>query len=68
MEYCWGYGKIRFRRDFNDAVAKNLKENVVKSLERDVIATDRVRKFTQKDKRIQTYLLTISASCGWKGD
>jgi len=32
VEYAWGYLKLRFRQDFNDAVARNLKANVLKSL------------------------------------
>ena len=36
VEYCWGYAKLRFRRDFNDAIAKNLKANVLKSLDTNV--------------------------------
>jgi len=23
IEYCWSYSKLRFRRDFNDAIAKH---------------------------------------------
>jgi len=29
VEYAWGYSKLRFCQDFNDAVAKNLKANVL---------------------------------------
>jgi len=28
VEYAWGYSKLRFRQEFNDAVAKNLFTNV----------------------------------------
>jgi len=29
VEYSWGYGKLCFRRDFNDAVANNLRSNMM---------------------------------------
>ena len=60
VEYCWGYAKLRFRRDFNDAIAKNLKANAMKSLDRDVITKNRVRKFARKTREYKlTYALLI---------
>ena len=65
VEYCWGYAKLRFRRDFNDAIAKNLKANTMKSLDRDVITTNRVRKFARKTREYKsTYALLIHIAGG----
>ena len=45
VEYAWGYSKIRFRQDFNNAVANNLRADVKKLLDRDVLITEnRIRK------------------------
>ena len=58
VEYGWGYSKLRFRRDFNDAVAKNIKQNVLKSLDRSVLTTNRIRKFARKAREYKlTYAL-----------
>ena len=48
VEYAWGYSKLRFRRDFNDAIAKNIKQSVLKLLDRSVLITNRIRKFVRK--------------------
>ena len=48
IEYAWGYLKLSFRIEFNDAVTRNLKENVVWSLLTDVLTVDKVRKFARK--------------------
>ena len=42
VEYAWGYGKLRFHRNFNDAIAKNLNNNVRRSLANDVIPINRL--------------------------
>ena len=56
--YAWGYSKLRFQRDFNDAIAKNLKQNVLKSLDRSVLTTNRIRKFVRKAREYKlTYAL-----------
>ena len=58
MEYAWGYGKLRFRRDFNDAIAKHLNDNVRKSLATDVLTINRLRKFARKTREYKlTYAL-----------
>lgn len=57
VEYAWGYGKLRFRRDFNDAIAKNLNNNVRRSLAADVLTINRLRKFARKTRE---YKLTYS--------
>jgi hypothetical protein len=58
IEYAWGYSKLRFRQDFNDAVAANLRDNVMKSLDRQVITTNRIRKFARKAREYKlTYAL-----------
>ena len=49
---------MRFRQDFNDAVAANLRDNVMKSLDRQVITTNRIRKFARKAREYKlTYAL-----------
>ena len=58
VEYGWGYGKLRFRRDFNDAVSLHLKQNVMRSLDREVITINRMRKFARKAREYKlTYAL-----------
>ena len=57
IEYAWGYSKLRFRQDFNDAVAAHLRDNVMTSLDRQVITTNRIRKFARKARE---YKLTYS--------
>ena len=58
MEYAWGYSKLRFQIDFNDAVAAHLKTNVEQSLDRDIITVNRVRKFARKTREYKlTYAL-----------
>ena len=65
VEYSWGYGKLRFRRDFNDAIAKNLKSNVMNSLDRKVITVNRSRKFARKAREYKlTYSLLIHNAGG----
>ena len=65
MEYYWGYAKLQFLWDFNDAVAKKLKANAMKSLDRDVITTNRVRKFARKTREYKsTYALLIHVVSG----
>ena len=61
IEYSWGYSKLRFRFTFNNGVAKDIKENVQKSLAREVITTNRVRKFSRKAREYKlTYSLLAS--------
>ena len=58
IEYAWGYSKLRFWKDFNDAVAANLRDNVMKSLDRQVITTNRIRKSARKAREYKlTYAL-----------
>ena len=65
VEYCWGYAKLRFHRDFNDEIPKNLKANVVKSLDRDVITIDRARKLARKTREYTlTYPLLVHLADG----
>ena len=68
VEYMWGYSKLRFRSDFNDAVASNLKQNVIKSLDHEVITKGRIRKFARKAREYKlTYALLFHVSDGAKG-
>ena len=57
VEYAWGYSKLRFRQDFNDAIASNLKGNVIKLLDQQVLTLNRLRKFARKARE---YKLTYS--------
>ena len=60
IEYSWGYLKLHFHCDFNDAVASRLKGHVVKLLDRSVITINRARKFTRKAREYKlTYSLMI---------
>ena len=65
IEYAWGYAKLRFRRDFNDAIAMNLRTNVLKSIDRSVVTIDRIRKFARKAREYKlTYSLLIHEADG----
>ena len=65
IKHAWGYSKLRFQINFNDAVARNLKENVVRSLSSDVLTVDRVRKFAKKAREYKlTYALLFHLSDG----
>ena len=65
IEYAWGYSKLRFRIDFNDAVARNLKVNVLELLDKDVLVVDRVRKFARKTREYKlTYALLFHLADG----
>ena len=73
VEYGWGYSKLRFRRDFNDAIPVNLKRNIVQLLDRGVLTTDRIRKFARKAREYKlTYALILyigdEDSTGTKGN
>ena len=65
VEYGWGYSKLRFRCDFNDAIAKNLTDNVMKSLDREVLTLNRMRKFARKAREYKlTYALLFHMADG----
>ena len=68
VEYAWGYAKLRFRMEFNDAIAKHLKENVLKSLDREVLTINRIRKFARKAREYKlTYSLIFDMNDGETG-
>ena len=60
IEYCWGYSKLRFCKEFNDTVAANLERNVRNALNINVITKSQSDKFVQKaiDYKI-TYLYLL---------
>ena len=63
VEYAQGYSKLRFRKDFNDAVARNLKVNMLKSLDQEVLDINWIRKFARKAREYKlTYLLMFDLS------
>ena len=65
IEYAWGYSKLRFRCDFNDAIAMHLKANVEKSLDKSVLTLNRIRKFARKAREYKlTYALIIHLGKG----
>ena len=65
VEYAWGYSKLRFRIDFNDAIAAHLQTNVEQSLDRDIITINRIRKFARKTREYKlTYALINQMSEG----
>jgi hypothetical protein len=57
IEYAWGYSKLRFRNQFNDAKQKHLEENVRMALTTEVLTQQRIRKFARKARE---YKLTYS--------
>ncbi len=48
IEYAWGYSKLHYRRNINDAVALHLDANVRKALARELLTTNRFRKHAMK--------------------
>ena len=49
IEYSWGMSKMKFRREINDEVPKNLHDNIVKSIcPRNILTTERVRRFARR--------------------
>ena len=65
IEYTWGYSKLKFRTDFNDAVAINLRGNVIQSLGTCVLTLNRVRKFARKAREYKlTYALLFHLADG----
>lgn len=51
IEYSWGMSKLKFRREINDDVPKNLHSNMVKSMCRKTILTlPRVRRFARRTR------------------
>ena len=49
IEYSWGMSKMKFRREINDEVPKNLQHNIVKPIcPRKILTTERVRRFARR--------------------
>ena len=49
IECSWDMSKIKFRREINDEVPKNLHDNIVKSIwPRNILTTERVRRFARR--------------------
>lgn len=65
IEYAWGYSKLNFRCDFDDAIAMHLKAKVEKSLDKSVLTLNRIRKFSRKAREYKlTYALIIHLGKG----
>ena len=65
IEYAQGYSKLRFRTDFNDGVAINLRKNVIRSLDTDVLTLNIVHKFARKAREYKlTYTLLFHLADG----
>jgi hypothetical protein len=63
IEYAWGYSKLRYRRDINDAVAAHLDTNVKKALTRELLTDSQIRKYARKAsdyKLTYAYILAIT--------
>ena len=68
VEYAWGYAKLRFRIEFNDAIAKHLKQNVLNSLNQQVLTVNRIRKYARKAREYKlTYSLIFDINDGETG-
>ena len=51
MEYSWGMSKLKFRRELNDEVPKNLHQNILASMCRQEILTlSRIRRFARRTR------------------
>ena len=60
IEYAWGYAKLRFRKNFNEAQASNLEKNVRAALSRNVLTEERMKKFARKARDYKlTYLFLL---------
>jgi hypothetical protein len=63
IEYAWGYSKLRYRRDINDAISSHLVENVKKALTREILTTSRIRKYARKARDYKlTYLFLLETT------
>ena len=51
IEYSWGMSKLKFRRELNDEIPKNLHNNILTSMNRETILTlPRVRRFARRTR------------------
>ena len=51
IEYSWGMSKLKFRREINDEVPKNLHRNILASMCRETILTlSRIRRFARRTR------------------
>ena len=50
VEDVWGYSKLRFRRQFNNRESKNLRVNVLKSFDPQVIDVRRCQQYARKTR------------------
>lgn len=65
IEDGWGYSKLRFWCDFHNLIAKNLKEDVLKTLDCLMLRTNWLRKFVRKAwEYTLTYALIFHLSDG----
>jgi hypothetical protein len=61
IEYAWGYSKLRFCNQFNDAKQKNLEDNVRMALTTDVLTLQRIRKVARKAREYKfTYSFLVA--------
>jgi hypothetical protein len=59
IEYSWGLAKMKFKREINDMVAKNLHLNISRALSTDILSTSQVHKFSRRTRdyrRIYEYM------------
>ena len=51
IEYSWGMSKLKFRREINDEIPKNLHKNIVACMNTDTILTlPRIRRFARRTR------------------
>lgn len=51
IEYSWGMSKLKFRRELNDEIPKNLHKNMMASMDRGTILTlPRIRRFARQTR------------------
>ena len=65
IEYSWGMSKLKFRREINDEVAKNLHANILRCFCRKTILTlARVRRFARRTRDYCRAYLELEKSPG----
>ena len=67
VEYCIGLSKMRFRREFNDTVNKNLKNNVMRSLSREVITDENVWRYARRTRDYMHVYMRLAKQGGQLG-
>ena len=67
VEYCIGYSKMRFRREFNDTLTQNLYSNVMKCLSNKCLSLEHVWKYARRARDYIHVYMQVQAKGGQLG-